>query len=168
MANNDITWLPWAVQAFTEAQRAAATYDPDPLVPIPPAPLPLAAPLFASTGNLALVYTKERGWTTLQIAESQGLTQIDEPGGAVAGGGAKATAASYTSASSFGGGSVLGVQVPVAPAVLLPQWVGGRIGTIREPGGYRPESGGTPLFQKPIGKVENWMRVYPRDWVEES
>lgn len=41
-------------------------------------------------------------------------------------------------------GSVLGYPVPSAPAVLLPSFVGGRLGEIREPGGMRPVSGGGP------------------------
>lgn len=41
------------------------------------------------------------------------------------------------------GGSVLGVQVPVAPAVLLPSYVDGRIGRLELASGLRPESGGT-------------------------
>jgi len=40
------------------------------------------------------------------------------------------------------GASVLGTTVPVAPAVLLPSFVGGRLGTVEMGAGMRPESGG--------------------------
>lgn len=43
---------------------------------------------------------------------------------------------------SIQGGSVLGTQVPVAPAVLLPSFVGGRVGTVTFGKGMRPQSGG--------------------------
>lgn len=41
------------------------------------------------------------------------------------------------------GASVLGVTVPNAPPVLLPSFVGGRLGRVEIAGGMRPESGGT-------------------------
>lgn len=166
---------------FTPEQRAAAAavaYVPtDPPVVVPPGP-----PAGGSSGSSGPVYVGlstadlmrstgldpntadigvlfEQGWT---FADGQwfkrGGASTSGGAGSAAGGAPRPSAASYTSAAVYGGGSVLGYTVPIAPPVLLPLWVGGRVGKVREPGGYRPESGGTPIVRG-FGKREPWMRV---------
>lgn len=184
----DISWSAYALAMFTEEQRAAAagagsTYVPDerPVV-IPPVtgdstgvPVPLI--VGRSTSELRVMtgldpnnpadaaVLAEQGWTF-----QNGTWIKGQYGASTSGGAGTYTAGSGSfnrSASLASSGTVLGYTVPAAAPVLLPAWVGGRIGVIREPGGYRPESGGTPLFQAPLGKMENWMRVYPKQWIEE-
>lgn len=66
---------------------------------------------------------------------------------AIAGGFARPSSLAVVSSASFSQGmTVLGQIVPVAAAVLLPQWVGGLVGVIRMGEGMRPESGGTERF----------------------
>lgn len=185
----DISWSAYALAMFTPEQRAAAAglaYVPEePRVPLPPVPPPAGGVVSAPIVYVGLSTAHLRDSTGLDpndpsdqaVLNEQGWTFVGgewfKRGGASTTGGAgnspsgapRPTGASFQSASSFGGGSVLGYSVPVAPPVLLPNWINGRIGVIRQPGGYRPESGGTPLFQKPIGKSENWMRVeVPSRW----
>lgn len=182
----DITWSAYALAMFTPEQRAAAAgvYEPPPGMPLPPVPPPAGgvvapailyvglstASLKSSTGldpndPADQAVLAEQGWTYQGGEWFKRGGASTSAGSGVVGGSPRPTAASFQSAAIFGGGSVLGYSVPVAPPVLLPQWVGGRIGVMRQPGGYRPESGGTPLFQKGIGKRENWMRVsVPSRW----
>lgn len=173
----DIAWSAYALAMFTPEERAAAAgvVPPDDFLkpPVGPIPQPLgpSAPLGAKgTVDADQMFADGFVYIGGKWVRSQGLTK-DQASAALAGssvvGPPKPTGATFTSGAIFGGGSVLGQQVPVAPPVLLPNWVGGRIGVIREPGGYRPESGGTPLFPKPLGKVENWMKVgVPSGWAE--
>lgn len=186
----DISWSAYALAMFTPEQRAAAAGvvpDQPPVLPMPPVPPPAGGVIGAPIIYVGLTTSSLRNSTGLDPNDPNDLAVLSEQGwtfsggewfkrgGASTSGGAgtggagspRPTAASFVSASIYGGGSVLGYSVPIAPPVLLPNWIGGRIGVIREPGGYRPESGGTPLFQEPIGRVENWMRVsVPSSWRE--
>lgn len=67
--------------------------------------------------------------------------------------GGRAGMSSVQPATVIPGGSVLGYEVPAAPAVLLPSFVGGRLGEIRLGGGMRPASGGAPsrVRMGPVG-----------------
>lgn len=49
------------------------------------------------------------------------------------------------------GTTVLGFLVPVAPAVALPSFVGGRMGTVALGQGMRPQSGGTARVRFGVG-----------------
>lgn len=184
----DITWSAYALAMFTPEQRAAAagatnTYEPEEeVVLLPPAgggstsggqPTIIGrstSELVAMTGlnpnNPAdLAVLNEQGWTFQNGTWVKGTYGASTTGGA---GTYNSGSGSFNkSASLASSGTVLGYSIPAAAPVLLPSWIGGRIGVIREPGGYRPESGGTPLFQPALGKMENWMKVYPKQWIEE-
>jgi len=184
----DITWSAYALAMFTPEQLAAAvgatsTYEPpEEVVVLPPpsggsasGPVPtiigrtttqLIAEFGLNPNNPAdLAVLSEQGWTFSNGTWVKGTYGASTSGGA---GTYNAGSGSFgRSASLASSGTVLGYSIPAAAPVLLPAWVGGRIGVIREPGGYRPESGGTPLFQPALGKMENWMKVYPKQWIEE-
>lgn len=160
----DIAWSAYALAMFTPEQRAAAVQaipeDPPGLPPKPPV-LPVTPPvgtqlglrvgfdlaaMMARTGlnpNVAsdLQQLTAAGWHFegglwfnggLSASGVQGGTPNSVPAGPVA----------FVSAAAIPSGSVLGYTVPVAPAVLLPSWVGGRLGVVTMGAGMRPESGG--------------------------
>lgn len=155
----DISWSAYAIAMFTPEQRAAAagaaaTFVPDePRRPIPP-PLP-AAPSLAQgaivdgldandPAQLAQILAK--GWIYeagqwRKIPAGTIGTAVTPPGDPPVGG--RVGMATVSTASVIQGASVLGSIVPYAPAVLLPSFVGGRLGRIEIAGGMRPESGGT-------------------------
>lgn len=180
----DIAWSAYALAMFSPEQRAAAAnvrYVPDdPPVVLPPpgdgvGPGPgttiiriglSTAHLRDSTGldpnNAAdLAVLTEQGW---QFQNGQwfkvgGSSTSGGAGTSVVSGGPKPTGAYAMSGAIYGGGSVLGYAVPVAPAVLLPSFVGGRIGVIRHAGGLRPESGGGRRIVKTVGQPHPWTRI---------
>lgn len=148
---------------FTPEQRAAAvnaTFEPIEVIqPIPPPALPAAPSLMASAlvqvGNRLLDPNKPDELAVIHAAGWRYMAgQWVAPGGlgvaatsdqaAAAGQSRPSSLSSVSSASSIQGASVLGTTVPVAAPVLLPSFVGGRIGVVRIGGGMRPESGGTP------------------------
>lgn len=157
----DIAWTGYALAMFTPEQlaRAAAgqpTFVPDEgvLRPIPPPATPAAASVIQGRVTIdgmsydpntpqQLAFILSRGWRyeggrwiapgSLGVAATPDQDPARPPG-----------LASIPSASSIAGASVLGTTVPYAPPVLLPTWVGGRVGVVRMGGGMRPESGGNP------------------------
>lgn len=179
----DISWSAYALAMFTPEQRAAAVnavYEPpDDVQPIPPPPPP------ATSGNIGfLVQVGSRllnpnlpnelqlihaaGWRYeggRWIAPgSQGVAATPDQ---VAAGGSRPPGLSSVAPVSFiPGGSVLGTTVPTAPAVLLPSFVGGRLGVVRIGGGMRPESGGTPrrVVMGPGSAVLPQVRMGPIQW----
>lgn len=179
----DITWSAYALAMFTPEQRAAAvnaTYEPvDYVAPIPPPPAP------ATAGGLGFLV--QVGSRLLNPNLPNELKEITAAGWRYEGGrwiapGALGTAAtpdqvlaqtggriglsSVAPVSFIPGGSVLGTQVPVAPSVLLPSFVGGRLGVVRIGGGMRPESGGTPrrVVMGPGSSVLPQVRMGPIVW----
>lgn len=161
----DIAWSAYALAMFTPEERAAAAavvppgdFLKPPVGPIPVG-LPPAAPLLPPAGALGRVDPDQMWADGFIYWNGQWVKGNADMSAPIAGGAPKPTAASFTSASSFGGGSVLGVQVPSAPAVLLPSFVGGRVGTVRRSGGLRPESGGGPRIVKGIGPRPRWLGV---------
>lgn len=154
----DIAWSAYALAMFTPAERAAAasaTYVPDePRRPLPPV-LPPSPPLLPqSLGTIDPQQMFDDGF----IYVAGQWVRPGSPEATVTGGSPRPTAAAFQSASTFGGGSVLGTQVPVAPPVLLPSFVGGRVGVVRQSGGLRPESGGTPRVVM-LKQSLPWCRV---------
>lgn len=159
----DIAWTAYALAMFTPEQLAAAaagrTWVPDDgSKPLPPPGLPPAPPLYPPVGSQGSI-DPDQMFADGFVYVGGKWVRPDSQEAKVASGGPKPTGASYASASSFGGGSVLGYSVPQAPAVLLPSFVGGRIGTVRRSGGLRPESGGTPRIVKGIGPRPRWLGV---------
>lgn len=157
VAMADITWSAYALAMFTEEQRNAAagagTYVPDePRRPIPP-PLP-AAPSLAQgaivdglNANIPseLAQLMARGWryengSWTKIPVGYPGTAVVPPGDPAPGG--RVGMATVFTQAVIQGASVLGVTVPNAPPVLLPSFVGGRLGRVEIAGGMRPESGG--------------------------
>lgn len=144
----DVSWSAYALAMFTPEQRAAAVnaaYEPpDTSRPIPPTP-----PTTVNTpqvrvagldpndprqaGQLyAMGWRFESGrWFQLTPGSSGIPADPDGLRGRVG-------LASVASASSVGGGAVLGYTVPLAPPVLLPSYVGGRIGQVVIGAGTRP------------------------------
>lgn len=179
----DIAWSAYALAMFTPEQRAAAVnavYEPvEDTRPIPPPAPP------ASAGGLGfLVQVGSRllnpnlpnelreimaaGWRYeggKWIAPGS-LGTVATPDQVLAQTGGRIGLSSVAPVSFIPGGSVLGTQVPVAPAVLLPSFVGGRLGTVRIGGGMRPESGGTPrrVVMGPGTSVLPQVRMGPLEW----
>jgi len=156
----DITWTAYALAMFTPEQLQAAVNaqpDEEPILrPLPPPPAP-ATSTGAVVGGRVIIDGMSYDPNTpqqLQYIYSKGWRY--EGGRWIAPGslGTVATPdqdpsrppglASIPSASTVAGASVLGTTVPSAPPVLLPSFVGGRIGVVRMGGGMRPESGGNP------------------------
>lgn len=166
----DISWSAYALAMFTPEQReAAVNAQPDPgttaIVPLPP--INYGVPVIPSgdpgsgtrvtigttsydTNNpihLRIIY--DLGWSYFAgqwrppsaPGIPQTIDQIVQSGGALVAGVSTVVSASFTQ-----GMSVLGTTVPNAPPVLLPSWVGGRVGVIRIGEGMRPESGGEERF----------------------
>lgn len=142
---------------FTEEERAAAAgvaFVPDeqPSRPIPPG-LP-AAPSLAQGAIVDGLDANDprqqaelfaRGWrfeagTWRKIPVGSVGTAVVPPGDPAPSG--RVGMATVFSQSVIQGASVLGVTVPNAPPVLLPSFVGGRLGRVEIAGGMRPESGG--------------------------
>lgn len=179
----DITWTAYALAMFTEEQRAAAvnaTYEPpDSLTPIPPPAPP------ATTGTIG--YLVQVGSRLLDPNKPNELQEIHAAGWRYEGGrwiapgsagvaatpdqvaaqtGGRVGLSSVAPQSFIPGGSVLGTQVPLAPAVLLPSFVGGRLGVVRIGGGMRADAGGTPrrVVMGPGASVLPQVRMGPFTW----
>lgn len=151
----DIAWTAYALAMFSDEQRQAAiegrSFVPDePRRPLPPPPAPpptgyvggfIVDGLNANDpAQAAELYSRgwrfENGrWTKLQVGD---LGRVVDPDGL-----GRVGLSAVQSAAVIGGGSVLGYSVPVAPPVLLPSFIGGRLGRVEIAGGMRPESGGT-------------------------
>lgn len=180
----DIAWSAYALAMFTPEQRAAAvsaTYEPpDDVTPIPPPPPP--ANFGGGLGFLVQVGTRlldPNKPNELQAIMAAGYRYESGrwigPGAAgvaatadqaAASGGTRVGLSSVAPVSFIPGGSVLGTQVPLAPAVLLPSFVGGRTGEIRMAGGMRPASGGTPkrIVMGPGSGVLPQVRMGVSNW----
>lgn len=179
----DIAWSAYALAMFTPEQRAAAVnavYEPPDDVTLIPPPLPPATS--GSLGFLVQVGSRllnpnvpgelqeihAAGWRYeggRWIAPgSPGIAAT--PDQVVAGGGGRVGLSSVAPQTVIPGGSVLGTTVPIAPAVLLPSFVGGRLGVVRIGGGMRPESGGTPrrVVMGPGSSVLPQVRMGPLNW----
>lgn len=175
----DIAWSAYALAMFSAEQRAAAagavdTYVPDEEDEVLPPPTNAynglqvvggrsTAELQAQTGlnpNVPadLAVLTEQGWMFLggQWVKGAGASTAGGAGNYHAGSASFQTSASLASASS---GTVLGYNVPAAAPVLLPSFVGGRIGVVRRSGGLRPASGGRPRIIKTNGPQYRWNRV---------
>lgn len=157
----DVTWSAYALAMFTLEQRAAAvaaTYEPveevRPIWPVTPVGAGLPAEVFPGSPILSLNPNDAR-----DLAELFRLGWRYEGGRWIAAGapgtvatpdqvltqtGSRVGLSSVAPVSFVPGASVLGTIVPIAPAVLLPSFVGGRLGDIRMGGGMRPQHGGTP------------------------
>jgi len=149
----DITWSAYALAMFTPEERAAAaavTYEPpDNSTPIPPGGPRLPV---ESSGSSPIPGLNPNNPADLQRIMAAGwrydggrwlngsLGVLANPDGVSAG---RPSGAFFQTAAVIPGGSVLGYTVPTAPAVLLPSFVGGRLGALRMGEGLRPESGGT-------------------------
>jgi len=154
----DIAWSAYALAMFTEEQRAAAagavsTFIPDeprrPIAPPPPTPTGYVGGFIVDGLNANIPSEAaeifRRGWRFeggRWIAPGNTGSAVVPPGdpGSTMG---RVGMATVTSTAVIPGGSVLGVTVPTAPPVLLPSFVGGRLGRVEIAGGMRPESGGT-------------------------
>jgi len=153
----DIAWSAYALAMFTEEQRAAAvsagsTFIPDeprrPIPPPPPTPTGYVGGFIVDGLNANIPEQAaelfRRGWRfengvwTRLAPGAQGTATVP-PGDPMGG---RIGFASVASQAVIQGGSVLGYNVPVAPAVLLPSFVGGRLGRVEIAGGMRPQSGG--------------------------
>lgn len=159
MAN--IIWSPGALSTFSPEELACAaaggswdratqhcTYPP--MNPLPPAP-PLLPPGSGGGGPAnqsdPQVCTLEKGWWLQSLALMDGLTiipvdangQCNPPGL-----GGRPPGLSAPVPVLPGPGGLPGYGVPPAPGVLLPSFVGGNLGEVRDPGGMRPVSGGRP------------------------
>lgn len=180
----DISWSAYALAMFTPEQRAAAvaaTYEPqEPVTPIPP-PAPPAnygggLGFLVQVGSRLLDPNKPgelneimaAGWRyeAGQWIGPGGSGQAKTADQAAASQPGRAGLSSVASVSFVPGGAVLGTQVPVAPPVLLPSFVGGRMGAIRIGGGMRPESGGTPvrIVMGPGSEVFPRIRMGVMNW----
>lgn len=181
----DVTWSAYALAMFTPEQRAAAmnvggdqlteggtggrpitvgsslnpVYSGLPQIVTGPG-IPASGLNPNNPSEAAQLYAL--GWTFQQGAwrapASPGVAQTPTQVLASSGGRAPGLSA-VQSVSGIGGGSVLGSTVPAAPAVMLPSWVGGRIGHVVRSGGTRPESGGQPRIIKGEGHKYPWTNV---------
>lgn len=158
----DISWSAYALAMFTPEQRAAAVaaaYEPPDTsrpIPVPQPRLPVesssSSPIPGLDPNnpadiraiFAAGWRYEGGrWLNGSLgvtANPDGMVNSGRPAGAF-----------FQVASVIPGGSVLGYQVPTAPAVLLPSFVGGRLGRVSLGEGLRPESGGSERVR--IGRM---------------
>jgi len=154
----DIVWSAYALAMFSEEQRAAAvaagqTFVPDeprrPIPPPPPAPTGYVGGFIVDGLNANIPEQQaelfRRGWrfengVWTRLAPGAQGTAVVPPGDPV--GGRIGSASVVSTQAVIQGASVLGHTVPVAPAVLLPSFVGGRLGRVEIAGGMRPESGG--------------------------
>lgn len=153
----DITWSAYGLAMFTPEQRAAAAGVP--FVPADNEPLiirPPANPVVQSVGGprveglnpnipTELAEIHRRGWrfiggTWLKNPILGAVVDPEANSNSPAGG--RVGMASFTPQVFIPGGSVLGNTVPLAPAVLLPSFVGGRTGRVSLGEGLRPASGG--------------------------
>lgn len=164
----DISWSAYALAMFTPEQRAAAVMaipeDPPGLPPKPPTP-PVTPTVGTQLGlKVGFDTPAMMARTGLDPNTSAGLAQLTAAGWFFEGGlwmngslssstpgvlgspgsgsSSMASPVAYVSGSAIASGSVLGFSVPAAPAVLLPSWVGGRLGVVVMGAGMRPESGG--------------------------
>lgn len=178
----DIAWSAYALAMFTPEERAAAVnaVPEDPPARIIATPV-VTQPNVTSTG-LGLRITgpgiPASGYDPNKPSELQALYALGwrfEAGKWIAPGSTGQVAtpdqvaqqtsskgpglSSVTGVSTFGSGSVLGVSVPAAPAVMLPTWVGGAIGHIIRSGGTRPESGGMLRIIKGEGHKYAWTKI---------
>lgn len=99
-------------------------------------------------------------WIRWDSPEARGAGQTSLPSG----GAPRPSSASTLSIISSG--SVLGFEVPAAPAVALPSFVGGNLGTVRIGGGMRASAGGTPkrIVIGPGSSVLPQVRMGTRNW----
>jgi len=156
----DVSWSAYALAMFTPEQRAAAVnavYEPpDDLKPIPP-PVPPASAgsigFLVQVGSRLLNPNKPGELAEIHAAGwryeggrwiAPGAAGVAATPDQVAATGGRVGLSSVAPVSFIPGGSVLGTSVPLAPPVLLPSFVGGRLGDIRMGGGMRPDAGGTP------------------------
>lgn len=181
----DITWSAYALAMFTPQQRAAAVnavYEPPEILqPLPPPPTP---PQGGSTigflvqvggrllnpnipGELQAIHAAGWRYEAGQWIAPGSPGRAATPDQVAAGGGVRPSSlSSVSSASAVQGASVLGTTVPFAPPVLLPSFVGGRMGVIRIGGGMRPEAGGTPkrIVMGPGSSVFPAIRMGVTNW----
>lgn len=153
----DITWSAYGLAMFTPEQRAEAAglpyvpADNEPVIIRPP-----TNPVIQTTTGTRIegldpnipaeqLEIFRRGWrfiggTWIKNPILGAVVNPEANSNSPAGG--RVGMASYTPQVFIPGGSVLGNTVPLAPAVLLPSFVGGRVGRVSLGGGLRPESGG--------------------------
>lgn len=183
----DVSWSAYALAMFTPEQRAAAVaaaYEPpEYLSPIPPTdppgyvPLPPGSPTIRVTigglsydpntpGQLAIIHAAGYRFESGRWIEPGALGVAASPDALQASTGGRIGLSSVAPVSFIPGGSVLGTSVPLAPPVLLPSFVGGRLGVVRIGGGMRAESGGTPrrVVMGPGGSVLPQVRMGPLIW----
>lgn len=185
----DIAWSAYALAMFTPEQRAAAVnvLPDDPV--IRPVPIPPPGASAVQQTGLGIRITgpgiPPEGWDPNKPAEAAQIMALGwrfesgrwiapgslgtaaTPDGILAGGGGgRVGLSSVSQAISIAGGSVLGTTVPTAPPVLLPSFVGGRLGVVRIGGGMRPESGGTPkrVVMGPGGGILPIVRMGSENW----
>lgn len=151
----DIVWSAYALAMFTEEERNAAAgghefFEP----PDTGRPIPDPTPATPRTAQGSVIDGLDsnvpaeaaelfrRGWRyeAGRWIRSGALGEPADPDGMLSG---RVGLSSIQSAAVIGGGSVLGYSVPVAPPVLLPSFVGGKLGRVNIGGGMRPASGGT-------------------------
>jgi len=163
----DITWSAYALAMFTPEQLAAAAGavlpTEEPIIIRPP-----VGPITRGTFGIRIEgldpnvpaeiqEIHRRGWT-FRNGEWLKLGTVVNPDPIGAGTVLVAGSSSFMpSGAVASSGSVLGVTVPSAPAVLLPSFVGGRLGHINLGAGMRPESGGTERVR--IGRVADFPQV---------
>lgn len=155
-----ITWTEEALRMFTQEQRDAAAGSPAPQW-VPPeidyASGDFALPVSGGSRDPNLgrvdpdqmfadgfVYVGGK-WVRADSAEARTAGQPQATGGPRPG------LASVSALAFIPGGSVLGYQVPTAPPVLLPSFVGGRLGQVSIGQGMRPQSGGTARVRFGVG-----------------
>lgn len=176
----DIAWSAYALAMFTPEERAAAVavVPNDPPIQHVPQPPVVQGPVNTGLGlRITGPGIPVSGYDPNKPDEQAKLFVLgwrfeagrwiapgspgvaSTPDQVAASGGRPPGLSSLTSVSSIAGGSVLGVTVPAAPAVMLPEWVGGRIGHVIRSGGTRPESGGVLRIIKGEGHKYAWTRV---------
>lgn len=146
----DISWNVFATNSFTpeelDCAKSGGQWDRQSQTCIFARPLPPAPPLVpqvVSTGTVdpdqmfadGFVYVNGR-WVKADSAEARGASIPPSATGGRVG--------SASVSTVIISGSVLGYDVPVAAAVVLPSFVGGLLGVVRLGGGMRASSGGTP------------------------
>lgn len=145
-----IVWTPGAMATFSPEELDCAavggSWNRANSTCTVASPLPPAPPLYVAPGQVGTIDPDQMFADGFVYVNGQWV-RWDSPAAIAAGHlstGRPPGSASVAPVLVPGVGGLPGYGVPSAPGVLLPSFVGGNLGEVRDPGGMRPVSGGRP------------------------